>query len=767
MNYPACATLLAVITTSLPLARAAAQCADGSPPPCRAQTGAVATARRVNPALDDRTWIVVPFDNLAKNQEIDWLRGASVNLLYLDMSRWKDIRVIDDERVADLVREVPEAANAPTLSLNAGLAVAKRAGARNLVMGDVLKLGNRTNVTAKIFDVKTGQRIRSVREEAAVQDSVLPLFGKLARKILNVAPPAGANVGTVGTSSVAAYQEYLQGIQALNRFDLAGARRSLREALRLDSTFALAHHKMSVVIGWDDPNDPAIRTHAEASARLATALPPRERGLINANVLQARRDWGGACDAYSALLRADSSDVDAWYGFGDCRFHDFAVEPVQGDTTRMRFRGDLNESIHAFRRVLELDPSYHLAYQHIVDGYLSELRGGRHCVETRCTSYSAVPIRRGDSLAYTLVSLPRDSAKILEQRAEYLRTESRRRNVASATAIAEQWVATSPDEERARAAFATALLASGRVAEAQQQLERVRLEGQSLSAFNILHLRIEAAVKLWRPQAVRLYDSVRTSKVFIRAGPSQATISAGAAAALYGPLFGRLAEYDSLGRLQTARASPLQQRASPVFQRVMMGLPHDSAVALERAVFTEAVAGGSRSQATFAVAPTLVFGLRMARTEWPALDTTMTTALLGPSIALARADTTRLRAAARKLDSLSAAYAGALVPDTGMTLMAAEAYLALRDSAPALRMTRRMLDSALAHTALSPRIGGFPYMLLLPRAILLRADLAAALGHRDEAREWYARFIDLWGTAVPELQPIVERARKSRAALSP
>jgi hypothetical protein len=98
--------LLACIFVAAPLGRAAAQCPDGSPPPCRTQQVAVAT-RRVNPPLDERTWIVVPFDNLAKNQEVDWLRGASVNLLYLDMSRWRDIRVIDDERVADLIRETP------------------------------------------------------------------------------------------------------------------------------------------------------------------------------------------------------------------------------------------------------------------------------------------------------------------------------------------------------------------------------------------------------------------------------------------------------------------------------------------------------------------------------------------------------------------------------------------------------------------------------------------------------------------------------------
>ena len=48
----------------------------------------------MNPALDDNTWIVVPFDNLSKTEDAEWLRGASVNLLYLDMSRWRVLRII-------------------------------------------------------------------------------------------------------------------------------------------------------------------------------------------------------------------------------------------------------------------------------------------------------------------------------------------------------------------------------------------------------------------------------------------------------------------------------------------------------------------------------------------------------------------------------------------------------------------------------------------------------------------------------------------------
>jgi hypothetical protein len=58
-----------------------------------------------------------------------------------------------------------------------------------------------------------------------------------------------------------------------------------------------------------------------------------------------------------------------------------------------------------------------------------------------------------------------------------------------------------------------------------------------------------------------------------------------------------------------------------------------------------------------------------------------------------------------------------------------------------------------------------PVSMLWPRAMLLRADLAAGLGNRGEALRWYKRWLDLWAKADPEFQPIVARARAAYTAL--
>src|SRR4051794_5891171 len=91
--------LLALSTSAL-----RAQCPDGSPPPCRS---AATLARRPVQLIDQHVWVVVPFANVTKAQDLDWLRDASVNLLSLDLGRWTDISVVDEKRVADLLRDVP------------------------------------------------------------------------------------------------------------------------------------------------------------------------------------------------------------------------------------------------------------------------------------------------------------------------------------------------------------------------------------------------------------------------------------------------------------------------------------------------------------------------------------------------------------------------------------------------------------------------------------------------------------------------------------
>jgi hypothetical protein len=195
----------------------------------------------------------------------------------------------------------------------------------------------------------------------------------------------------------------------------------------------------------------------------------------------------------------------------------------------------------------------------------------------------------------------------------------------------------------------------------------------------------------------------------------------------------------------------------------------DSLIVSVNPVFEELKSSpGGAAFATRTLAPILAFSLRDPVGAWPKFDTTVTDVRSASVLAVQRNDTAALRRAARKLDSISTRYMATLVADTGAALMAAEAYLALRDSAKALQMTRRWLDSVFTYTNLiTGQSGGTNVHQQITRVMVMRADLAAALGAKDEARLWYDRFLTLWTRHDPELQPHFERVRKSRAALGP
>ena len=135
---------------------------------------------------------------------------------------------------------------------------------------------------------------------------------------------------------------------------------------------------------------------------------------------------------------------------------------------------------------------------------------------------------------------------------------------------------------------------------------------------------------------------------------------------------------------------------------------------------------------------------------------------------MSRGDTAGLRAAARRLDSLSRLAAQSGIAEDGTSAIAADALLLVGDSLAALNAVRRMLDTTLVITPLETILseGGLQIAgMLWPRGMLLRADLAAALNYKDEARLWYGRFVELWAKADPPFQPTVDRARRAYRAL--
>ncbi len=682
------------------------------------------------------------------------------------MSKWLDIRVIDDERVADLIREVPEARGGVQLTLQSGMAVAKRAGAGRLVMGDLLKVGARTQIVGKVFNVRTGQRLRTVRQEAANPDSIMASFGLLARGVLNLEPSSAGSAGGIGTASVGAYQSYIAGVSFLNRWILDSARTQFTRALELDSTFALAHYKLALVFGWDAPGNPEGLRHANQALRLGTGLPERERSLVAGYAAFSGGRYAEACDVFSRMVRSDSTDVEAWYNLGECSYHDPAVVARGGDSTRLVFRGSWNTMLRAFRKTLGLDPTYHLAFPHIQDALLVSTRSG--CVlrsqQSQCggqdPTYQAFLLRDADSLVIVPVSLTRNPEQYAAQGLRWAEQHARARNLEEARAAVEAWLQAAPNESRPKAAYARLLLRLGDPAGAWAMLRQVPPNSvrSRIERANFMVDRIEAAVKLdSTEEAGRVAESLQAMTDTIS--------GASTLGAVVRSVFGHLG---TLG-VNVRRSIPGPPWVTRYFElqaKALVGAPIDSLFEAEAVFARNAAQGQGAARAAQLIEPSLVWvDPKIRQGRWPAADTASSDPRLRLVSVLATGDTTRFRLALLHFDSIATSVQDGA--DNGFALAGALAHLAVADTSGALRALRTFQASTWLKTPILDRLGaGFAFSgMLWARTFLLLGDLEAATGRRAEAVAAYRKFVQMWQGADLELQPMVARARAALAQL--
>ncbi len=388
--------------------------------------------------------LVLPFDNLREDAGVEWLRDGSVNMLSLALGQWRDLTVVDQERVHDLLAAAHHEDGQP-IGLELARKLARSSGAWTVVMGDFSRVGDSLFVVARTYDVASGRRLEVIPVSGVTGEDVRPVFDALATQLLDLsgAPDDGrTTLASATTGSVEAYRAYLRGVEALNHWRLSEASDDLEHAVTIDSTFSLAHYKLALTRGWLSPFDTLGMVAIRRAARTSERLPDRERRLIDAYRTFLEGGYQESLGLYRALVDRDSSDVDAWYGLADASFH--------GGYTKDAIPW-LSQSLRGFRRVVALDSSYSLAYEHM--GQLLTDAGNRGA--------SFILVGR-DSLASAALadSATRRAARLSAQR--------------QAVAGAEAWIRNQPGTPRAHYHLYKALLAGGRVAEARQEVGELR-----------------------------------------------------------------------------------------------------------------------------------------------------------------------------------------------------------------------------------------------------------------------------------------------------
>jgi eukaryotic-like serine/threonine-protein kinase len=724
--------------------------------------GVVGVARRstgpptgVNPR---HSILVLPFDNQRDDRTVDWLREGSVSMLGLNLSQWNDLTVVDHERLHDLLAK-HRLRPGDDIGLEMARQLARDAGVWTVVLGDFAQAGDSLHLTARVYDVASGNRVDVARVDDRTGADVRPLFDQLAAKLLDLSgAPNEVQIGLARstTASLEAYRAYLTGVEQLNRWDLAGAQRDLQRAIQLDTTFGLAYYKLALTRGWlvgigDSTADAAIVRATAYSGN----LPAHDRTVINAYGAFLRQEFPEARAAYQKLLARDAGDADAWYGLGEAWFHDTAGTNEAPHWT---------QAIRAFRRTLDLDPDYALAYDHVQAMLASAAMPRPPFAMVTSDSFALTQTFDGRQLV--------DSAGV---------AAAVHRARAEALATARSWVASQPTTLRAHGAMVDAYVASGNYGAALAEVERFRQSTPTHPELPFVEARIhfasgqiDRAAKELRlaldtvaPQDFRTYEGTPTVVSDIAAAANvfayQGDLTSAAKTINLADQV-RREVIQTPGRNSDGPEGEGWRRMALGELYGATGVPSASLRQVWQSA-AEAVRMAPAEQRTHVAhsGASAAIGLftgpsadTTALAEYRSLTGETLTKEVRALLALSRGDSAAARRALAEPDSVESKKK---MYTTYRRPLAAQAYFLLGDYQATLRQLQDFEPQALYTGGFDSRWG------MLGRVRLLRAAAFEQLGRRAEARQEYQQVLSQWRLADPSLQPFVRQAQQGLARL--
>jgi DNA-binding SARP family transcriptional activator len=204
------------------------------------------------------------------------------------------------------------------------IASAKDEGASYLVLSEAITDDrDRVRLRARLLDTGNGALVGEASVEST-RDNVFALADTTASLVLQrwAAARHTAVVPRRGVLHVplSALRAYMRGEAALRADQYSAAIGAYREAIEIDSTFALAWYRLSIAADWDGRG----RLSADAARHAqehSGVLPEHERTLLTALASWRRGDLAGAERLYRRATEQEAADPEAWFGLAQVRFH--------------------------------------------------------------------------------------------------------------------------------------------------------------------------------------------------------------------------------------------------------------------------------------------------------------------------------------------------------------------------------------------------------------------------------------------------------------
>lgn len=233
------------------------------------------------------------------------------------MSQSSAVKLITPSDVAAALGEMQRDNDTPLAGAVAA-EVATRTAAKAILSGRLARAGTGYAISLQLTGVVQGTSLASFQGLTDGQKDLLPVVDELTRKLRGKLGEslkqvqASVPLARATTSSLLALRKYSDAARANDiDSDFDKAVRLLREAVAIDSTFALAWRKLNAALTNAGASQLVRDSVLERAAQYADRLPPIERNLVLGAFNQGHSTRGNrtkALAAYQAVYAIDSTN---------------------------------------------------------------------------------------------------------------------------------------------------------------------------------------------------------------------------------------------------------------------------------------------------------------------------------------------------------------------------------------------------------------------------------------------------------------------------
>jgi serine/threonine protein kinase/Flp pilus assembly protein TadD len=255
------------------------------------------------------TLAVLYFENKSGDIKLDYLREELAELINIDLSQSRFIRVVSSEEIYTILKRLG-LADARKYSSEDIEKIADQARATHVLRGSYIKAGESFIITAGLQKPGMIGSSTPIRLEASNEKDIIVKVDDLARQVkegLNltaaqIASDIETEAGKITTSSPEALKYYIEGRRLHNKGEWEQSIAYMEKAVEIDPEFALAYRSMGMA-HLSLEQDVEGRKDYKRALELSARLPENERLIIESDVFINDENYAKAREVLEKLLK--------------------------------------------------------------------------------------------------------------------------------------------------------------------------------------------------------------------------------------------------------------------------------------------------------------------------------------------------------------------------------------------------------------------------------------------------------------------------------